>query len=118
VFQPHRFTRTRDLAPEFGEPLAKADRVVVTAIYPAGEKPIPGVNAGTIVEAAQAAGAADVSAVESWEDAVDLILPETRPGDVVMTLGAGDVWKAGDLLAARLAASEAGVPARASGGGE
>jgi len=118
VFQPHRFSRTRDLAAEFGAPLAKADRVIVTAIYPAGEKPIPGVTAETIVESARAAGARDVAAVESWEDAVDLILPETRPGDVVMTLGAGDVWKAGDLLAARLAASEAGVPVRASGGGE
>jgi UDP-N-acetylmuramate--alanine ligase len=48
-----------------------------------------------------------VSAVESWEDAVDLILPEMRPQDVVLTLGAGDIWKAGDLLAARLAASPA-----------
>lgn len=118
VFQPHRYSRTRDLAPDFGAPLAKADRVVVTAIYAAGEKPIEGVSSATIVEAVRAAGAANVTGVDSWEDAVDLILPETRPGDVVMTLGAGDVWKAGDLLAARLAASEAGVPARTSGGGE
>jgi UDP-N-acetylmuramate--alanine ligase len=118
VFQPHRYSRTRDLGAEFGAPLALADRIVVTAIYPAGEKPIEGVTSATIVGAARAAGASAVSAVDTWEDAVDLILPETRPGDVVMTLGAGDVWKAGDLLAARLAASEAGVPVRASGGGE
>jgi UDP-N-acetylmuramate--alanine ligase len=115
VFQPHRYTRTRDLGPEFGPALAKADRVVVTSVYAAGEPAIPGVSSAVIAEAARAAGHSAVSAVDSWEDAVDLILPETRPGDVVLTLGAGDVWKAGDLLAARLAASRAVVPARSSG---
>ncbi len=106
VFQPHRYTRTADLAPQFGPPLAKADRVVVTAIYPAGEPPIEGVHAGLVADAAKASGA-NASLVATWEDAVDLLLPEIRPGDVVLTLGAGDVWKAGDLLAARLAASPA-----------
>jgi UDP-N-acetylmuramate--alanine ligase len=110
LFQPHRYTRTRDLADEFGPALQGCDRLVVTAIYPAGEDPIPGVDAAGIVESAKAGGRSEASLVESWEDAVDLILPETRPGDVVMTLGAGDVWKAGDLLAARLAASPAADP--------
>ncbi|MGQ0723164.1 MAG: UDP-N-acetylmuramate--L-alanine ligase, partial [Candidatus Eiseniibacteriota bacterium] len=118
VFQPHRYTRTRDLGGEFGPALAKADRVVVTSVYAAGEAPIAGVSSAVIADAARAAGHANVSSVDSWEDAVDLILPETRPGDVVLTLGAGDVWKAGDLLAARLAASRAVVPARSSGGAE
>jgi UDP-N-acetylmuramate--alanine ligase len=118
VFQPHRFSRTRDLGPEFAPALGAADRLVVTAVYPAGEKPIAGVSSAVIVGGVEAVGGTEVTAVESWEDAVDLILPETRPGDVVMTLGAGDVWKAGDLLAARLAASQAGVPARISGEGE
>jgi UDP-N-acetylmuramate--alanine ligase len=117
VFQPHRYTRTRDLGPEFGPALAKADRVVVTSVYAAGEPAIPGVSSAVVADAARAAGHANVSSVDGWEDAVDLILPETRPGDVVLTLGAGDVWKAGDLLAARLAASRAVVPARSSGGG-
>jgi UDP-N-acetylmuramate--alanine ligase len=116
VFQPHRYTRTRDLGPEFGPALAKADRLVVTSVYPAGEAPIPGVSSLVIAEAARAAGNANVSSVDSWEDAVDLILPETRPGDVVLTLGAGDVWKAGDLLAARIAASRDVVPMKSSGG--
>ena len=110
VFQPHRYSRTRDLAAEFGPALAKADRLVLTEVYPAGEKPIEGVDSGLIAAAAREAGIADVPVVETWEDAVDLILPETRSKDVVLTLGAGDVWKAGDLLAARLAASRAGVP--------
>jgi len=107
VFQPHRYSRTESLAAEFGPALARADRLVVTDIYAAGEDPIPGVSSATIVESARRAGCAAVTAVESWEDAVDALLPEIRPQDVVMTLGAGDVWKAGDLLAARLAASPA-----------
>jgi UDP-N-acetylmuramate--alanine ligase len=114
VFQPHRYTRTRDLKGEFGPALAGCDRLVVTSIYPAGEDPIEGVDSGVIADAARAAGRAETSRVETWEDAVDLILPETRPGDVVLTLGAGDVWKAGDLLAARLAASPADAPASVS----
>jgi UDP-N-acetylmuramate--alanine ligase len=115
LFQPHRFTRTKELGDEFGPALALADRIVVTSIYPAGEEPIAGVGAESIVRAAEAAGATAVSCVEGWEDAVDLVLPEIRPQDVVLTLGAGDVWKAGDLLAARLAASPAGLSANLSG---
>jgi UDP-N-acetylmuramate--alanine ligase len=110
LFQPHRFTRTQELSSAFSPALALGDRVVVTAIYPAGESPIPGVDSGLIVAPLERAGT-HVSAVESWEDAVDLILPEMRPQDVVLTLGAGDVWKAGDLLAARLAASPAATQA-------
>ena len=115
IFQPHRYTRTADLSEQFGPVLAAADRVVVTAIYPAGEAPIAGVHAGLVADAAQRAGAR-VSRVESWEDAVDLLQVEIRPGDVVLTLGAGDVWKAGDLLAARLAASPAAATVKAGEG--
>jgi UDP-N-acetylmuramate--alanine ligase len=113
LFQPHRYTRTRALAPEFARSVAMADVAVVTSVYAAGEPPIPGVDSRLIVEPAERAGA-HVSSVESWEDAVGHILPRIRPGDVVLTLGAGDIWKAGDLLAARLAASPAGT--RAAGG--
>jgi UDP-N-acetylmuramate--alanine ligase len=115
LFQPHRFTRTRDLARDFGPALRAADRVVVTSIYAAGEPPIEGVHAGLVADAAREAGVL-VSLVDDWEDAVELLLPEIRPGDVVLTLGAGDVWKAGDLLAARLAASKAGEGAKQTQG--
>lgn len=112
IFQPHRYSRTKDLGGLFGPALALAERVVVVPIYAAGEKPIPGVDSSVIVQSAKESGAKAVTGAESWEDAVDQLLPEIRPGDLVMTLGAGDVWKAGDLLAARWAASQAGSHAR------
>jgi UDP-N-acetylmuramate--alanine ligase len=66
-----------------------------------------------IVDSAKRAGSSTVTGAESWEEAVDVILPEVRAGDLVLTLGAGDVWKGGDLLAARWAASRAALPAKA-----
>jgi UDP-N-acetylmuramate--alanine ligase len=114
IFQPHRYTRTRDLGEQFGPALRGADHVVVTSVYSAGEEPIAGVDARRIVAAARQAGVQKISYVDSWEEAVDLILPEVEAGDLVLTLGAGDVWKAGDLLAARIAASPAGAPVRLS----
>jgi UDP-N-acetylmuramate--alanine ligase len=113
IFQPHRYTRTKDLGPQFGPALAKAERVVVLPVYAAGEKPIPGVSSSIILESAKSAGSAAVTLADSWEEAVDLILPEVRAGDLVVTLGAGDVWKGGDLLAARWAASRAVRPVKA-----
>lgn len=115
IFQPHRYSRTKDLGSAFGPALAKAERIVVVPIYAAGEKPIPGIDSGTIADSTRAAGNADVTRVESWEEAVDHLLPELRAGDLVMTLGAGDVWKAGDLLAARWAASRVAHPLKAAG---
>jgi UDP-N-acetylmuramate--alanine ligase len=115
IFQPHRYSRTKDLGPAFGPPLARAERIVVVPVYAAGEAPIEGVSAKIIAESARAAGSSPVSLAESWEEAVDLILPEVRAGDLVITLGAGDVWKAGDLLAARWAASRSAERVRASG---
>ena len=104
VFQPHLYTRTRDFAEGFGRALAKADVAFVTGIYPARESPIPGVDAGLLERATRAAGGRvellpaldDDAAVE---DAAGRIEEELRSGDVVVTLGAGDV----DRLARRLA---------------
>jgi UDP-N-acetylmuramate--alanine ligase len=115
IFQPHRYTRTADLAEQFGPALARADRVLVTSIYAAGEAPIEGVHAGLVADAARRSGA-QVALAPDWHDAVALLEPDVRAGDIVLTLGAGDVWKAGDLLAARLAASRVDQPAKAAGG--
>jgi len=98
VFQPHRYTRTADLAPQFGAPLAGADRVVVTDVYAAGERPIPGVT-GRIVAQAVAAEGGDVSYVPRLHDVPAILGPELVAGDVVLLLGAGDIPAIADPLA-------------------
>ena len=90
VFQPHRYSRTKALHRAFGPALRRADLVFVMDIYPAGEKPIPGVGPRLILDSLKRARA--------FTRPLDLIR-ELRPGDVVLTLGAGDVWKVGaDLM--------------------
>jgi UDP-N-acetylmuramate--alanine ligase len=108
VFQPHRFTRTATLREEFGAAWGDADRAWVLDIYPAGEKPLPGVTGRTVVEAAHAAGARHLSFAASAAEAVAAVAAEARAGDVVLTLGAGDVGKLGDEILKRLR-SAAGV---------
>ncbi len=99
VFQPHRYSRTKLLAKQFGPALAAADLVFVTDIYAAGEKPLPGVSSKLIVDAARRAGVA----CEAFPGAAELSR-RLRAGDVLLTLGAGDVWKIGvDLLRRRRA---------------
>ncbi|MBI1795656.1 MAG: UDP-N-acetylmuramate--L-alanine ligase [Candidatus Eisenbacteria bacterium] len=102
LFQPHRYSRTRALEREFGGCFAAADRVWVLDVYAAGETPIPGVSNRTIVESAQRQGAPHVEAADA-AGAVAAIAREARSGDVVLTLGAGDVWKLGDEILAGLA---------------
>jgi UDP-N-acetylmuramate--alanine ligase len=102
IFQPHRFTRTLALATEFGGAFADADRVWVLDVYAAGEAPIAGVSAGTLVEAAAAQGAGHVAHAPDAAKAAAEAAAEARPGDVVITLGAGDVWRLADDVVARL----------------
>jgi UDP-N-acetylmuramate--alanine ligase len=103
AFQPHLFTRTRDFATEFGEALAAADLVLLTEIYPAREQPLPGVTAALVRDAVRAAGGA-----EPWLGARDALAGAladvVRAGDVVITLGAGDVTRTGPELLRRLGA--------------
>ena len=107
LFQPHRFTRTQALLAEFGACFNGAHRVLVTDIYAAGEKPIPGVTSGAIVERVQKEGRAEIEHVKTYEDGVRRIAEAVQAGDMVITMGAGDVTKAGDLLLAQLGASNA-----------
>jgi UDP-N-acetylmuramate--alanine ligase len=108
LFQPHRYSRTEALRDEFGRCFAGADRVWVLEVYAAGETPIPGISARTIVESARAQGARYVSEAGPPEAAVAQAVAEARPGDTVLTLGAGDVWKLGDEVLRQLGAQ---VPA-------
>ncbi|MEU6525646.1 UDP-N-acetylmuramate--L-alanine ligase [Streptomyces sp. NPDC046924] len=101
VFQPHLFSRTRELGKEMGQALTLADSSVVLDIYPAREDPIPGVTSELIIEAARAAGA-DVTPVHDKAEIPDAVAGMTKPGDLVLTMGAGDVTDLGPLILDRL----------------
>ncbi|MEV6007189.1 UDP-N-acetylmuramate--L-alanine ligase [Streptomyces sp. NPDC051976] len=101
VFQPHLFSRTRELGREMGQALAAADASVVLDIYPAREDPIPGVTSDVIIDAARAAGA-DVSAEHDKQAVPGVVAGMAKPGDLVLTMGAGDVTDLGPLILARL----------------
>ncbi|MEU3742696.1 UDP-N-acetylmuramate--L-alanine ligase [Streptomyces sp. NPDC032198] len=101
LFQPHLFSRTQELGKEMGQALALADASVVLDIYPAREDPIPGITSALITDAAVAAGA-DVRAVHDKTEAVTVIAGMTRPGDLVLTMGAGDVTDLGPEILAEL----------------
>jgi UDP-N-acetylmuramate--alanine ligase len=101
AFQPHLYSRTRDFAPQFGEALSHADAVFLTEIYPARERPIDGVSSELIADAARERGRApDWRGVRS--ELASALAGFVREGDVVLTLGAGDVTRTGPELLARL----------------
>jgi UDP-N-acetylmuramate--alanine ligase len=102
VFQPHLFSRTRELATEMGQALALADASVVLDIYPAREDPVPGVTSALITDAAEAAGAT-VTALHDKDAVPGAVAGIAGPGDLVLTMGAGDVTDLGPLILARLA---------------
>ncbi|GAB7030333.1 UDP-N-acetylmuramate--L-alanine ligase [Streptomyces sp. NPDC021749] len=101
VFQPHLFSRTQELGTEMGQALALADASVVLDIYPAREDPIPGITSALIIDAARAAGA-EVTAESDKSAVPDVIAGMARPGDLVLTMGAGDVTDLGPAILTRL----------------
>jgi UDP-N-acetylmuramate--alanine ligase len=106
VFQPHRYTRTRDLLDRFGPALAGADVVVLTDIYAAGEAPIPGVTIDVLAEAVRPA-VADLHVVEAIDDVPAAVAAIVRDGDLVITLGAGSIGATGDRILHELTEREA-----------
>ncbi len=109
LFQPHRYSRTADLLEAFGPAFLGADEVVLTDIYAAGEDPIPGVTAEALADAMRQAGVR-VTLVPAMADAVRAVTGLARPGDAILTLGAGSVGSAPPAVLERLAARE-GSPA-------
>lgn len=101
VFQPHLFSRTQELGREMGEALGLADASVVLDIYPAREDPIPGVTSALIIDAATAHGA-DVTGEHDKDAVPALVAGMAGPGDLVLTMGAGDVTDLGPRILARL----------------
>ncbi len=100
VFQPHRYTRTAALAPAFGSPLAEADRIFVTDVYSAGERPQPGVTGRLVAEAVRASGG-DTTYIEHLADVPDRLAGQLEAGDTLILMGAGDVATIWDQIADR-----------------
>jgi len=110
AFQPHRYSRTASLMESFGPALSAADHVVLTDIYSAGEEPIAGVTLDTLGAAIRKNVAAPVDLVPRLDDVVAAIVRVVKPGDLVITLGAGSIGNVPDRL---IAALESGAPAGA-----
>ena len=102
LFQPHRFTRTLHLLEEFGTAFHQADDVYLLDIYAASEKPIEGVDTKTLLEKVRAHGHRSAHYVASIEDGVAQLIKSVRPGDVIVTLGAGSVSQASELILEKL----------------
>lgn len=103
VFQPHRYTRTEAMWRALGESLGRADVVVITEVYPAGEAPIPGVTGKLLVDAlAEASPGKRLVYLPRRHDVVEFLAAEVRPGDLVLTLGAGDITMVAEETLERL----------------
>ncbi len=98
AFQPHRYSRTQSLLQEFGGSFGLADVVLVTDIYAAGERPVPGVDGSTVAAAIRRHGHDAVHYEADKTKLTGRLQEWIEPGSVVLTLGAGDVWRAGDTL--------------------
>lgn len=99
LFQPHRYSRTQLLKKEFGGAFHDVDQLFVTDIYPASEKPLPGVTGETILEEVRAQSAVKCASTPTMLSARDQLGNAIRPGDLVITLGAGNVHEAGRCIA-------------------
>jgi UDP-N-acetylmuramate--alanine ligase len=102
AFQPHRYSRTKELFDEFVTAFYDADLLVVTDIYAASEKPIEGVTAEAMANAIRRHGQKDVTFIADLEEISDHLAEIVRPRDIVLTLGAGNIWQAGEALLERL----------------
>ena len=107
IFQPHRYSRTQTVGPQFAEAFDAADEVIITDLYGADEAPITGVDAGIIVRAVRSRR--QVQFIPDAAQVAAALEGHLRPGDLVLTIGAGDVWRIGDALVSRLRARASGV---------
>jgi UDP-N-acetylmuramate--alanine ligase len=102
IFQPHRFTRTRDLMDEFATAFTDADTLCLLDIYPASEKPLEGITAEALVSRIAGAGKLGVAYAPSFSDAVASVSVLAQPGDMVLTLGAGSVSQLSSMILEKL----------------
>jgi UDP-N-acetylmuramate--alanine ligase len=102
AFQPHRYTRTRALMDQFARCFYQSDVLFLTEIYAASEKPIPGINGRALAEQIIAHGHHDLHYCATLDDLLDSLLKSVQPGDVVLTLGAGNILQVGERLLDKL----------------
>jgi UDP-N-acetylmuramate--alanine ligase len=110
AFQPHRYSRTARLMDRFGPALSQADELVLADIYPAGEDPIPGVTVEALAEAVRPDLGGRLHLARTMDDVVGVVTSLARPGDAVITLGAGSIGTVGPRVLAALGRTEEGRP--------
>ncbi len=106
VFQPHLYSRTRDFYDEFGRSFFNADVLVITDVYPAREEPIQGVSGELIVNAAKEFGHKHVEYLADKTGVPALLMEIKQPGDIIITMGAGDIWRFGEEFIRKLKAAQ------------
>jgi UDP-N-acetylmuramate--alanine ligase len=115
LFQPHTYSRTRDFYDDFGKAFFNADLVLITDVYPARERPIQGITGELVASSATGFGHRNVVYVPDRKDLAARALELIRPGDIVVTMGAGDIWRSGDeilaVLGERATSDSAGIAA-------
>ena len=102
VFQPHLYSRTRDFYREFGKSFLNTDVFICTDVYPAREEPISGIDGSLIANITQELGHQNVHYVADKKNIPEFVLSIIKDDDIVVTMGAGDIWKYGDLFIERL----------------
>ncbi len=102
IFQPHRYSRTQDLFEDFLTAFEGADRLILTEVYPAGEDPIPGATGEALYQAIKRRGHLDIEFAPDKNEIVKRLTATLKPGDVALTLGAGDIYKVGEALVTAL----------------
>ena len=102
VFQPHLYSRTRDFYQEFGRSFLNSDIFICTDIYPAREEPIPGVDGSIVAEAARKFGHKNVIYLPRKEDVPAKLMELAEKDDIVITMGAGDIWRYGEKFVSML----------------
>ena len=104
VFQPHRFTRTKALFDEFTKAFRDTDVLIMNDIYPASEKPIAGIKSAALCEAIRQTGQTHVKYISKTEDIIKYLLKTVKAKDTIATLGAGSIYKIGEVFLKQLAA--------------
>ncbi len=107
VFQPHLFTRTRDFFMEFAHAFLASDVLIVTEIYPAREEPIEGITGALVAEAAEKSGHTDVTFLPDLDNLNETLDAVAQPGDMILTMGAGTIWRYSDMYFSHLKKLEA-----------